>query len=528
MRNESSKRTESNHLRGRCNTRLGQHTYRLKNADPLPHRRIDQAGAIKLLAVNLFKILTLLALLQCVPIRQVACARVKGLIYNRDGKFIYRPPRSNHAHIIVIDDRSPRDSQNQHNQNGRGGSEVAAKSASDQPPTQIQLIAAAPAQVYPQAASGQIHLVGLADLQQQGLGAGATAGATSGQFMPQIIAADPRTSSSARNPAGGHSSAATPPRTIQVVPLIQLFPRLQQSQHHMSPRISPPQSSSLPIGLGMLTGQPAIGLGHEFGVDQLASDQQQAQHQHQHQQQHHSTVSRAKFAANFEPQDSLPSSAYDQPYSMGGFDQQVPSDPFSMIDEPLNTARLNPGGHFDRAAPRHRNDRPSHRQPPPVHDLDRLEDMEGDQVEYYEERSRLRSSQPAGPLTEGLMYRQHGPAALMPSLDRPPYVPVHVPVHPSQSQDLLARPVGPPPGQENFQAGDGPKPALPVKNLRRAMAGKTKVAGSGGPGKKPAPGEPQAASFDEPLSEQPPAGAAGKDPKSSHYWRQFKDLYDII
>lgn len=32
-------------------------------------------------------------------------ARSKGLIYNRDGKFIYRPSRSNQGHIIVIDDR---------------------------------------------------------------------------------------------------------------------------------------------------------------------------------------------------------------------------------------------------------------------------------------------------------------------------------------------------------------------------------------------------------------------------------------
>jgi len=56
--------------------------------------------------VKLFKLVIIIAFVKygCINKFEVAC-RSRGLIYNRDGKFIYKPARPNQGHIIVIDDR---------------------------------------------------------------------------------------------------------------------------------------------------------------------------------------------------------------------------------------------------------------------------------------------------------------------------------------------------------------------------------------------------------------------------------------
>lgn len=67
-------------------------------------RRRIQINSFNQMLDNLYKLSVLLILVVNFN-QQVLAAKGKALIYNKDGKFIYRPAKANQGHIIVIDDR---------------------------------------------------------------------------------------------------------------------------------------------------------------------------------------------------------------------------------------------------------------------------------------------------------------------------------------------------------------------------------------------------------------------------------------
>lgn len=72
---------------------------------------IKQKFAIPSL-IHIFKLAIIITYIQYEVLHtnyQVLC-RSRGVIYNKDGKFIYKPAKSSQGHIIVIEDRHPESS----------------------------------------------------------------------------------------------------------------------------------------------------------------------------------------------------------------------------------------------------------------------------------------------------------------------------------------------------------------------------------------------------------------------------------
>lgn len=182
--------------------------------------RAKQSGTV---LINLFKLAVIVASMKCVIINQQQVdARQRGFIYNKDGKFIYRPPKANQGHIIVIDDRPKERAQPVIVEPGQVAAPLVSGAESAYPP--IQIIspriyrpgeAAGQLQVpirgyYPALAGGQaIQLIALSDAQ-----------------APSQQASRGPAQTEVRNPVQAGSS---PPiihhagETIQLIPLVPIF-----------------------------------------------------------------------------------------------------------------------------------------------------------------------------------------------------------------------------------------------------------------------------------------------------------------
>lgn len=276
----------STHSNSSCSSTLSQAaaapaTTATKAAKCKTAKRVCNYPALSKSVVNLFKLVAIVAFIKYELISQqlVSCKpREGGLIYNKDGKFIYRAPKSRDGFIIVIDDRQRDSLMNSGGGGGGGGisstgDAIASGHASigsrqlmlDIPRIgaesypQMQIInprnpheqapsAAASYQMMSSRAAaeaggggggevadfypgGQIHFVSLADLQagmghphqlvdphQQQLAAAASTGAGAGNAkMARSRNHQLVGAANAIVPAG------LPPGSLQVVPLIQLY-----------------------------------------------------------------------------------------------------------------------------------------------------------------------------------------------------------------------------------------------------------------------------------------------------------------
>lgn len=182
--------------------------------------RTKQSGTV---LINLFKLAFIVASMKYAMVdQQHVDARQRGFIYNKDGKFIYRPPKANQGHIIVIDDRPKERAQPVIVEPGQVAAPLISGAESAYPP--IQMIspriyrpgeAAGQLQVpirgfYPALASGQaIQLIALNDGQ-----------------LPNQQPARASAQIDARNPVQAGSSPPTvahAAETIQLIPLIPVF-----------------------------------------------------------------------------------------------------------------------------------------------------------------------------------------------------------------------------------------------------------------------------------------------------------------
>lgn len=147
---------------------------------------------------------------------QVYC-RARGVIYNKDGKFIYKPAKASQGHIIVIEDRHPESS-------GRSQGASSMTSAAYQP---IQLLnprsiyqpgsglegaaSTLPVRAAAIYAGGQLQLINLNDLR----------GLTAGSSLHSSL--NPSASSSSQHYTLDSRLASQHPQPVQIIPLIQLY-----------------------------------------------------------------------------------------------------------------------------------------------------------------------------------------------------------------------------------------------------------------------------------------------------------------
>lgn len=234
--------------------------------------------------IKLFKWLVIVVFLKYQLCNQITSAEAKsrGLIYNKDGKFIYRPPKSNQGHIIVIDDRY-RDSRPQPLPLVAADSSYARISGLDSTYQPIQILN--PRVVGPDGSStvplrgllasgtgGQYQLINLADLQPL-LGRALNPTASSASY------ASTSTSTNQRAPVAATTfHISTPPATNQVsmqayqtpsaaqASAVQVLPILQLYQA--------PSSAALPIGskLGPSVPQTTSPNGRSLRYDHSAAN----------------------------------------------------------------------------------------------------------------------------------------------------------------------------------------------------------------------------------------------------------------
>ena len=401
--------------------------------------------------VNLFKFAALLLLFnQCEffifgrPQQFGALAgRFKSLIYNRDGKFIYRTPRSNQGHIIVIDDRSPRaetaTGANRSEQSPVGPQPLNLDGAAlfGNGAQQFQLInpqqlvpATSAAATSPPTATVPIQLISLNGAQPANA---AHLLAATNVRLGRIANGNAAASAS---PVATHSSPPAvqtlPGGTVQVIPLIQLYPA--NHQHSAPAHASPQGQAAIAYGLihsGVSQGaslHPSFQLPQspqsspasqsasnyfDLGGDSVGGDLTAQQH-HQLSRAHNANQLRAETAASLLTEnrqgarqrvefdsDSTSSGAhlFGQGASLASIDERMFGGEQSM-DEPQHYGRYG-------APPA------SQTRLPVVHDLDRLEDADGDRYEYYNERGRTASPSSSGyrNLNDFLNRREFSPTA---------------------------------------------------------------------------------------------------------------------
>lgn len=259
--------------------------------------------------------------------RYVVSARPLGIIYNKDGKFIYRPSRLHQGHIIVIDD-------NQKSKSSASSSSGKSSSATtDQQQQQPQMSASANS-IYP----AQIQLVGPNGAMFQAahelagqsaaspaapLGGLLTAATAPGQAQFQFVDMNGlRVGQSLRPEKISRSSQASAPQAmasaaVRLVPMIQFYPALAAPAATMPmPTVSqailahPNRYNTLPTGAQFYVGAYG-GSDNGLGLQQAAWQQAQLyptrdQHSsHRQQQQHTLSLEGGQLGGVHERLDSL-------------------------------------------------------------------------------------------------------------------------------------------------------------------------------------------------------------------------------
>lgn len=482
--------------------------------------------------------------------RLVQAVKLKGLIYNRDGKFIYRPPRANQAHIIVIDDRSPKSS-NEHQSNKTEVSKHSSgenssnnnqdSSATQVNPALLQLFANQQLASKGLYASGNpFRLVNLNDVQSLGqqpqLKAQISARASQGQpvlpaaFMPHAG-------------LGG----------IQMVPMIQFVP--QPAIAGMNPR----------------TGQSDSAMGQNAAIYQAGVESQMAGFASAS-----TELGSAIGEAPLEPYQMARASGFEAPQAyyqpamvrqryVSAYPEpqghQMPvypdypqqrmeptSSDQSPFDEPLASSRGGGGGGGNayisqlnhQQAMKSRRAAAASAAGPPVQDLD---DVEGDHVEYYDAdmRGAARASygSRSSNANNGPSQRQYfskpsspyGPDSSLTDDSSSGYQrQVGTAISFGGMNEAAASGVASsaPVSQQSVSLGAIPgsthesRPVGLMKRLKTNAPAKPKLAPPRLMAPKPLLGAPTI-----PLDE-PTNAPDEKDPKNLEYWKQYQDQFNIV
>jgi hypothetical protein len=534
------------------------------------HQRPIKAAAVpELVRINLLKALLVMALVtngyhdlmvrhankESIQSLQVAASKSKGVIYNKDGKFIFRPSRSSQTHIIIIDDRAPKGQKTEEASKAttNNQSDHYATTASDvtvsQSPLVHLLAASQPArhqQVVASRAAGnggqmkafytngaqQFQLINLNDFQ-----AGAV-GQTNGRAVASTAIAP--------------TNLPPPPQAnlanYQMLPIIQMVPS-SQSARTMQASQPPLDIYNSPFAMAAAQQAP---MNFETANDQSELFSQ-AQHQQQHQQQRPPPSS--------ENLDQAPSPYYQmagrhrQPIlfgeapiglhgaGAGPYDQQQSqlgsphsrSEPAEMFpfDEPIHPSmmvRSSPVNTFQaqqQALAKSLRGAVPVGLPAatPVRDLD---DMEGDHVEYYATDSRDRNNRHAmggGGGSSGRHYM------------RPP---IHQSPTSGMMDDGSMALAGEshnahrsPPSSPTIASASNQSHTTQLGSIQ-GIKSQLKRSNSTPSVVKSKPRRPGA-----PLRDEDPAGVANdhagagagavlKEPKSLQYWKQYQDQFDIM
>lgn len=194
--------------------------------------------------VNLFKLMVIIAfvnyeLMVNHKAARLAEAKSRGLIYNKDGKFIYRPAKSNQGHIIVIDDRHKDEKRD--SSSAAGATNGAAESMF-QP---VQIISS---RLYAAPNGAQLASIPVGGFPFAGSAAAASSGAAQ---LVQLNGAqsliEPTVSSSAYQRASPSSGS------LQMIPMIQLVEPIQLTRASGRQRLG--------SGLGYQLVQPGARMG---------------------------------------------------------------------------------------------------------------------------------------------------------------------------------------------------------------------------------------------------------------------------
>lgn len=229
--------------------------------------------------VNLFKLTIIIAFVNYeLMVDQQARswlveAKSRGLIYNKDGKFIYRPAKPNQGHIIVIDDRHRDDTKRDHSppsqtpgSNGNAGAEsifqpvqvMSSRLFAASPHTQLTPISI---RGFPLATSSSSTTAGTGQSSQASF---VQLASIDGQ--PSVLDHIQRNSGSPIQPVAASSNTATP-TTLQVIPMVQLVEptqsRLQAASRVGGLGIQLIQPSH-PSRLSSVSPQTAASLAHEL------------------------------------------------------------------------------------------------------------------------------------------------------------------------------------------------------------------------------------------------------------------------
>lgn len=272
---------------------------------------IKQKFAIPSL-IHIFKLAIIITYIQYEVLHtnyQVLC-RSRGVIYNKDGKFIYKPAKSSQGHIIVIEDRHPESSSRTSSPQQTSSPILAAPAYQPiqllsprayQPGAGIEgapsaLSATRTAGLY---SNGQVQLINLNDLQ--GLIA-----PPSHSYQANLARSASEVSSSNHYPL---DSRLPPHQPIQIIPLIQLYHPSKYQTASLPPErpysfINVPGSQSAAVNLGInqdydrlhndhnpiLDNGASIMTSGQYSPAQSSYQQQQQQQSHHHHQQQHSSL----------------------------------------------------------------------------------------------------------------------------------------------------------------------------------------------------------------------------------------------
>lgn len=453
--------------------------------------------------------------------------RIKGLIYNRDGKFIYRPSRANQAHIIVIDDRSPK---------VREGNEPSSKTESNNSTVPVNQ-EASPNQLNPlllqllgqqhlsQAAGlktfhpggGQLQLINLNDLPSL------NHQVNQKEIANRISSASPNFLAQASN--GG----------VQVVPLIQFIPQpaiaainsrasqsdglaynpMLQQQHQQITSLPTAPNELGPIGEGEHHLDP-YRMSRSSGYDtrhlyfQMPSAKHRLDSAYAEQMSRYGPPTQMQLPLQY-PQPRIEPAGAESSL----FDEQLVStrgggNPFISQNnhQQLLKARRSAMGLSGSEQ---------------VQDLD---DVEGDNVEYYDTDRR---GSPRG------LYAQSGGAEFRQYFSKPvaygadsgeessSYKRHGSVTYANLNEGLAARSAGSSSvSQQSTSLSRDAKPVAQSKRLANVSNG-SKLKSPSLPNVKQHATPPITGGLEEPSSV-----ADARDPKSTQYWKQYRDQFDII
>lgn len=413
-------------------------------------------------------ILTLITILQLQLLLRShhyqALAKPRGLIYNRDGKFIFKPPKSDQGHIIVIEDRY------RNNIRDKERDTSASEQLPDTHSTQLMgprfmTNGQRPTGPYPPPGAA-IQLINIDPRQMVQPG-------PQHQHPPAFL----------HHPSSLMQAQAASLRVIpgsfQMVPVVQVL--------HPAPLTKPP------LSYGDQGGQA---IDYELNAEQqVAQSYGLPSQQHYNQAQSYGPPTRASYR---------PMVGIDQHYGYDTNEFQPDSSNMNLFDEQMSRPEPPP--------PPKQMDTQSYRQHPsqrrrssspmsPVHDLYRLEDTDTAQMDLNDDFGRSRGMGPlpgqVGPSNYELM-KQLEPIGVAPPTQEPPI---------SRTKKQVKK-----------NATGRSKPFLSeVLRLKAPSGGSDTLERS------------QANQFDENVT---PGDvhiiSQSKDPKSSQYWKQFKDQFDIM